>query len=241
MLHDAATPTGTWTPVFDRGYCVNLRRRPYRWYRSEKQLAALGLPVQRAEAVDGADLDLAAVDVCSVTQSYDTTENAAWDRHVRAQEQRRMSRGEVGCALSHVALWRRVALECHAGGLILEDDVTFDRQFGARLREAWSQLPAGWEILYLGYVNPGSAPRPVSTDLVAHTFLFGTFAYLLHPRGARRLLSRLPVVGPLDLFLGCQLSSLQAYAITEPIVRHACAWEVDSDVVHSARGPLPPR
>ena len=59
------------------------------------------------------------------------------------------------CGLSHFEAWRRIADSPRDGGtrvlhLILEDDVTFFKGWRAEMsRMVSSELPQGWEILYL--------------------------------------------------------------------------------------------
>mmetsp|Transcript_2840 Transcript_2840/g.7796 ORF Transcript_2840/g.7796 Transcript_2840/m.7796 type:complete len:435 (-) Transcript_2840:670-1974(-) len=43
-----------------------------------------------------------------VTLEWNTTQNSLWDRHVAPGMTRRMTAGEVGCALSHVSLWKKL-------------------------------------------------------------------------------------------------------------------------------------
>ena len=58
---------------------------------------------------------------------WDATKNAQYDRHISPPMTKLLSPGEVGCTMSHILLWRKLA-ECEnpeATMLILEDDAQF--------------------------------------------------------------------------------------------------------------------
>jgi GR25 family glycosyltransferase involved in LPS biosynthesis len=58
---------------------------------------------------------------------WDATKNSQCDRHMSPPMTKQLSPGEVGCTMSHIRLWRKLA-ECEnseATMLILEDDAQF--------------------------------------------------------------------------------------------------------------------
>lgn len=65
--------------------------------------------------------------------------------------QRKKKLGFIGCALSHLALIEKLRNEERF--TIFEDDVRFIGNPLAVLEQAESQLPSGWDVLYLG-ANP---------------------------------------------------------------------------------------
>lgn len=119
----------------------------------------------------------------------------------------------MGCALSHLSLWQRLAVEPNpaASYLILEDDARLEPSWVRKVEEAFlsGSVPADWEVLYLGGVLPQyreSFEQNVQlvNQLVARVhpdcrfgnnpagyFHFCAYSYLLSQRGARRLLDLL--------------------------------------------------
>ncbi len=86
-------------------------------------LGAAGLPFSFFDAVNGNDLD----------------ENT-WARHYDAaanQEQfkRGLSASEVGCYLSHLHVWAKIATDGPGAALVLEDDAQIDAGLGAFLTQ----------------------------------------------------------------------------------------------------------
>ena len=72
------------------------------------------------------------------------------------RKQRRLSRGETGCALSHQAVYRKFLAGTESYALILEDDAEFIRNPAALLQEnvlAAIQLQYQFDVLLLGYVK----------------------------------------------------------------------------------------
>jgi len=83
---------------------------------------------------------------------------------------------------------------------VLEDDARFRRDFRERLEE----LPGDWDVLYLGFSDRGERRHVESfgaCDLFAPEYGFATHAYALKAEAARTLVARLPVCGPVDVWL----------------------------------------
>ena len=94
---------------------INLNRSVERLAFQRRQLAELGIPMQRLAAVNAEDLG-----GCD----YEALANG-WERKMRP--------AEVACFLSHKAAWQRVADDGQAY-LILEDDALLSRQTAELLR-----------------------------------------------------------------------------------------------------------
>lgn len=127
--------------AFDRIFVVTLERATDRQARVRERLA--GLDFQFHLGVDKRALDAERLRA----EGYD--ENAA--RRV-ARRSRAMTAGEIGCALSHRQLYQAAVERGWERVLVFEDDVRPRPDLGA-LPAVLAQLPAGWELLYLGYSN----------------------------------------------------------------------------------------
>jgi len=158
-----------------------------------------------------------------VQVEWDATQNAQYSHRV-TPGLRTMTDGEVGCALSHVLLWKSHIEESNVPYMmILEDDCTFAMHRGGRSRfprafqKAMEMLPIDWGIFYLGfssrgsrrYVNNDSEASVLTSDatddprvqIYQPTYGFHTHAYMITQEAASRLLSALPVSGPIDVWL----------------------------------------
>jgi GR25 family glycosyltransferase involved in LPS biosynthesis len=63
-----------------------------------------------------------------------------------------MTKGAAGCAISHYNTYRKIIKEYNDTDkiLILEDDITFDKDFINKLQEHLKNIP-NYDILFLGY------------------------------------------------------------------------------------------
>jgi GR25 family glycosyltransferase involved in LPS biosynthesis len=149
-----------------------------------------------------------------------------------------LSPGERGCALSHIRAWK-LCLE-RAGDtnqplVVLEDDAAPTPEFTSVLRRALASLPTDADLLYLGYSQAAEWRRELSENLVEAEYVWTTVGYIIWPAGARQLLSRLPVTGPVDNWMAGigATGDIKAYAVRPKVILQADAWNVNSDVAHS--------
>ena len=91
-------------------YVINLADNTARMENSAAALEAAGLPWERIDAVNGWELP-----EDEIARVYDAEANARRARHD-------LVRPEIGCYLSHIAAWRRIAEADAPGGFIFEDD-----------------------------------------------------------------------------------------------------------------------
>lgn len=102
--------------------------------------------------------------------------------------------GEVGCFLSHRALWELCAQSQDPAWCILEDDVELDPEFSAKLQLALAHV-TDWDVLRLmveRYDRKGLPYKKLDdTDTLMHYVrpAMGTAAYLIRPAAAKRLLA----------------------------------------------------
>jgi len=150
-------------------------------------------------------------------------------------------RGVLGCALSHIVLWAKLAKRSDLSDLdaiiILEDDA----KFADGITNYWRRGPGHslvhsdprWDILMLGFTDHPSyeARIPVWDGVEAFPSRprsegGGTYGYMLRKRGAKQLLKLLREFGmpqPVDWFL------MEAWARSAIIAYRTTAWIVLQD------------
>jgi len=172
---------------------INLPRHRERFDTVKAQLQEAGVGYERAPAVDGKLLTPAELEA-----------------NVTKLGRALMTKGMIGCFLSHRKCWQRCA-NAEGGRLIVfEDDVDLDGNFTAALEEAMGDLPDDWDVLLLGAlgaVHPkyyglnvmhavmaGGMRWPRWRSSSIHTPLrpFGTHAYIVSASGAKKLLAAVP-------------------------------------------------
>ncbi len=104
-------------------YLINLDRDKERLEWAIGQLAAFGLPFERMAAVNGRGLP--DEEVSSAYKRFRWW--CALGRPIRI--------GEIGCALSHFTIYRKMLADGDCFACVLEDDVILEPEFGAILQE----------------------------------------------------------------------------------------------------------
>jgi glycosyl transferase family 25 len=149
-------------------------------------------------AVDGRELAPEAL-----AEVYDPAQSVA-------THGRELAPGEIGCALSHLRLYRRMEDEGIDEALILEDDAVIHPDALALL-ERRGDLPCAWEILLLNHMPDigGRLNRWHSRRLGSYRIgrfsmpTYGTGGYLIRRSAARALLDRAyPIRAPADYWTG---------------------------------------
>lgn len=128
--------------------------------------------------------------------------------HWKPKKQRYLSKGELGCALSHHRAYQKIVANQDEFALILEDDAEFIANphillNSGSLKDIYQQYP--FDVLLIGYVKilPQYLPYfyrriPIKTRAQLHGFRFGTpweqyacgtVAYIITQQGAQKLLA----------------------------------------------------
>lgn len=132
-----------------------------------------------------------------------------------------MSKQEVAVALSHINVWRQIANGDSKFVLVLEDDIYLTSGFSKHLSRAWKDAGAIFDVLYLSYMCGRSGMR-IDSELGCVFRVAGGLwqlsGYVLSKKGAQRLIDRLPVRGPVDLWINLQFSTLGVFCTKRPII-----------------------
>lgn len=128
---------------FDRRFVLTLARAKPRQARMRERLAGLGV-----EFLEGFDAKVFSVEDLVRAGAYDPARARAVDRRGRT-----LRPGELGAALSHRRVYEDTVREGWGRVLVFEDDVVPRREALAAVEAALSELPDGWDVVYLGFGN----------------------------------------------------------------------------------------
>ncbi|TCJ11764.1 glycosyltransferase family 25 protein [Parasulfuritortus cantonensis] len=152
-------------------YLINLDQRPDRLAAMQERLR--GLVYTRVPAFDGNRL----------------AADALAGREVSAK----LTRNEIGCYLSHEAVWRDVVEKRHPLACVLEDDVVFSREFADFMASGcWADLD--FDLVKLdnwpGEIVLSRLGRRIRHRAVyrIRSTTFSAACYLVSARGAAKLL-----------------------------------------------------
>lgn len=194
--------------------CISLVRESARRRLMSEQFARLGLDV---EFFDGIEPD---------PTRY--TETPGYDGEFRMRYYgRHLTRGEVGCYLSHLTVWRQLIARHEGFVCVMEDDVLLDPGFLDAVQRL-VQGPDDWDIVRLAGVFDRSASRRIrrlESGLELHDFLHphrGMQAYIVRREAAEALAHyamsmRYPVDDALDRYWehGLRLRAVKPWVARE--------------------------
>ena len=161
-------------------FVINLDRCPDRMARVKARLDALGVPFERVAGIDDATLDPA-------ERKRSVSEFLWWCCSLRP-----ITRGQVGCTLSHQKVYRRMLAEGLGHACVLEDDVLLGDRFPQVL--AWldgTVDDARPQVALMcdhegGRMELDPAERPCALEPVADTMF--AEGYVLTAKAARAIL-----------------------------------------------------
>ncbi|XP_077389885.1 procollagen galactosyltransferase 2 isoform X2 [Festucalex cinctus] len=189
------------TMGFDDIFLINLKRRLDRRSRMLKTMSALGLHATRSAAVDGKALNTSQLQALGIEML---------PGYKDPYSGRVLTRGEIGCFLSHHSIWSQVVERGLQKVLVLEDDVRFEPRFKRRLQAIMDDVDKAqldWDLIYVGRKRMQVQQPERSVDgvnnLVEADYSYWTLGYVLSLQGARKLLDAKPFTKmlPVDEFL----------------------------------------
>ena len=201
-------------PLFSSIYYINLDRRPEKQKNIESQIKPLQKftrNIIRWSAIDGEGIDPRA-------RTNSVSGDAVTILTVQGREDLNnptktfglsLTKGAVGCAMSHKTIWEEVVKTKADLVLILEDDAVILPNFARKISAIISELPEEWDILYLGS-GQHTIEKRISPHLAQPSRIYGLFGYVLNWRGAQRLLAQcFPLRYQIDTELWLHFNSLK--------------------------------
>jgi Glycosyltransferase involved in LPS biosynthesis len=191
-------------------FLVNLDKATERLASAEGQLKSQDIDYERIPAVYGKDLPAE-----SITTQYNAFR--WWCAMGRP-----VALAEIGCALSHYNIYRRMMSdESLAFCCILEDDVALSPQFGSTLQEVerWIDPTKPQIVILNDHQNKyGYLPRGIHRSCYGGTCTDG---YVLTRVAARNLLeTNLPIIVPCDTWgRWVRLGRIELYHAVPSVVR----------------------
>lgn len=186
---------------FDEVFMINLLRRPDRRERMLRTLWEQDITCKIINAVDGKALNESQIRALGISMlpSYSDPYHG-----------RPLTRGELGCFLSHYNIWTEIVERGLQTSLVLEDDLRFELFFKRRLQKLMQDVEAeglDWDLIYIGrkrmQTDDPEKPVPNVRNLVEADYSYWTLGYMISFQGANKLLRAEPLskMLPVDEFL----------------------------------------
>ncbi len=205
---------------------VNLDRRPDRWESVSKKLNDCGIThMERFSAIDGSKLELTP-EIRTLFRNNDFN----------------FRQGVVGCALSHIKLWKDLVESNNDYTIILEDDIELDKDFDKKLNVVLHQINQNTttELVFLGYHLWKGSPSfseeyPFLNKIDVKDYMGGTFGYIVSKAGAWKLLQISKFYGiqnGIDRFMHINFDKMNTYFTNFHLILSDVCWgnSIDSDI-----------
>tara|TARA_B100001113_G_scaffold188944_1_gene154796 strand:+ start:20155 stop:20967 length:813 start_codon:yes stop_codon:yes gene_type:complete len=125
-----------------------------------------------------------------------------------------MEPGEIGVALSHYNIWKKISkMEPESRILILEDDaIRIDPNLEKNVNYYLSKIPSDWDIFLLGFwLHKGDDGEQINKDISKVNSFVLMNSYMITPKGAQKLLEKLPINAPVDTWVSLQSQYVNIY------------------------------
>lgn len=209
------------TQHYPHVFVINLYRDTHKKVKIEAQLKSLKLNYSIIEAVDGKLLSSE-----QITLVYDK-------KSALKDTKRELSTGEIGCAMSHINIYKKMLKDNMDIAVILEDDAVLNKDFKTIIKQI-NQFPKKWELMLLGhrifntpdcFIKHSSLGKYTIAKSILR--LLATHAYIVNIQGAKKLINATKRLSkPIDCYTGNR-RCLDVYAFYPAII------DVDETLVSS--------
>uniref|UniRef100_A0A8C6TIT2 procollagen galactosyltransferase n=1 Tax=Neogobius melanostomus TaxID=47308 RepID=A0A8C6TIT2_9GOBI len=186
---------------FDEVFMINLKRRTDRRDRMLRTLHQQEIDFKLIAAVDGKAMNTSEIHALGIHMlpGYNDPYHG-----------RPLTKGELGCFLSHYNIWKEIVERGLQTSLVIEDDLRFEVFFKRRLLNLMSEVEKeglDWDLIYIGrkrmQIDHREKAVPNIHNLVEADYSYWTLGYMMSLQGARKLLRADPLskMLPVDEFL----------------------------------------
>ncbi|WP_419767644.1 glycosyltransferase family 25 protein [Arcobacter sp.] len=157
-----------------------------------------------------------------------------------SQINRELSKGEIGCTLSHMIIYKRIIDDNLPYALILEDDAFFDDKLVTFIN-TFNNFKEDWDCILLGYyIGSDHKNFTISFDkkiysknfayIMTSQLLSGTHGYLISNQGAKKLLEyNKEITLPIDSYTG-DSNLIKQFCIYPPIIHINDQFDINTEL-----------
>uniref|UniRef100_A0A673WGJ8 procollagen galactosyltransferase n=1 Tax=Salmo trutta TaxID=8032 RepID=A0A673WGJ8_SALTR len=185
----------------DEVFMINLKKRTDRRDRMLRTLYEQEIACKVIQAVDGKAMNISEINTLGIHMLPGYSD---------PYHGRPLTKGELGCFLSHYNIWKEIAERGLKSSLVIEDDLRFEVFFKRRLMNLMSEVESqglDWDLIYIGrkrmQVDRPEKSVPNIHNLVEADYSYWTLGYMMSLQGAQKLLRAEPLkrILPVDEFL----------------------------------------
>ena len=207
--------------IFNHRYLINLDRRPDRMEKFMKQYNSSdmnSITLSKISAIDGVNIDISKIPLSEVAKGELKQIETTGFRTKHYQ----LTRGAIGCYLSHVKVWKNIIDNNYNNGLIFEDDVNLPKNFNKKMNASIKNIPKDWDIILFGFHCKDCEQmldyRKVNRFILLHCYAISNTAIVK----ILKTQSLFPIQQQIDSYLS-ELSEdiLNIYTVKNPIINQS--------------------
>ena len=228
-------------PSYQEGtYLINLKRRPDRLSLFRRDYAKSDIPneFKVVDAVDGSKIRLQDQELTELAkaelQQLETTGYRS--KHYQ------LTRGAIGCYMSHIKAWKEILKDNKKVGLIFEDDSKIPVDFQRQLNDKMKNAPPDWDIVLLGvacHTCQGIRTRPGFLRVKKFWLLH---SYVISDKAINKIFKSdalFPIAQQIDSLLSELGETLKIYATTPVICeQRASRTDIQAPLKSDGSDPL---
>jgi beta-glucanase (GH16 family)/GR25 family glycosyltransferase involved in LPS biosynthesis len=217
-------------------FVINLDRQKGRWKLIQEELVKIKVQnknnllsfTERFSAIDAKSQSMQTSKINSsykLEDQYFVDPNPKLLNIIREKDIKiDLTKQEIAVALSHLSIWNKIIDENIHSGLILEDDIYFENKFSSKLNSLWKEIVESkieFDIIYLSFKKVDYNPdiKQVSNNLsIPNRGIWWFSGYILSNKGAKKLREKLPITGPVDLWINHKFNELEVYTCNDSII-----------------------
>ena len=145
------------------------------------------------------------------------------------------NRGEIGCALSHVQLWKKFDNSLDKYIIVVEDDVIFEKKLYKKIDKYLNNAPDDWDIIYLGgsHIIGYKINQYFIKPKITNRGNLGTYAMLINKKGVKKLLKYCtPIRMSIDHQIKHTFNKLNVYYTYPSLIHHNNNMDSDRRILN---------
>lgn len=203
--------------IYDQVYLINLKRRPDRLNNFLSHLKKSDMKhtkIIRFDAVDGSNID---VDKCPLSELAKAELQQLETTGFRTKHYQ-LTKGAIGCYLSHVKIWENILQKNVNVALIFEDDAQIPPHLKRRIEEEMKYIPDDWDIVLFGYICKKCMRYAMYNEV--ERFML-THCYLIKNTAIIKIMKTntlFPITQQIDSLMSELSSLINIYTVREKLV-----------------------
>ena len=202
---------------FEKIYLINLQRRPDRleaFMKCYKNTDMKNKPIIKFAAIDGSKVNMNSIPITELAQLEMKQLQTTGFRHKHYQ----LTKGAIGCYLSHLKIWEHAYMNKFNSVLVFEDDARPPPNILHQIQKNYDHFPKDWDIILFGIHCHECEEQPtfkkVKRFILLHT-------YMINYKAIVKILnfnSLFPISQQLDAYLSEMSSELNIYSCKKNLV-----------------------